>query len=119
MTVLFEGRHAGEFLISEANGTLSRDDVTVKSGQNLKAGEVFELDNAGKAVAFNNDSDSGARGVMFDAVDASAADAPGVAIVRYAEVKADALIVNGDDSDITDTKTHAIASLRVLGIIAR
>lgn len=119
MTVLTEGRHAGEFLISEDPAGLSRDVVTVKSGQSLKAGEVFEFDNANKAVAFNNDSDSGAKGVMFDAVDASAGDVEGVAVVRLAQVKADALIVNGDDSDSTATKTFAIASLRDLLIIAR
>lgn len=119
MTTLTQGRQPGEFLISEANGTLSRDTVTVKSGQSLKAGEVFELDNDSKAVVFNNDSDFGAAGVMFDAVDASSADTVGVAIVRLAEVKADALIVNSDDSDSTVTKTHAIASLAKLNIIAR
>lgn len=41
MTTLTEGQHAGEFLVSEDEGTLSRDTVTVLSGQNLKAGEVI------------------------------------------------------------------------------
>jgi hypothetical protein len=35
-----EGQHAGEFLLSEAPGNLSRENVTVLSGQNLKAGAV-------------------------------------------------------------------------------
>jgi hypothetical protein len=118
-TVLTEGRHAGEFLVSEANGTLSRELVTVKLGQVLEAGEVYELDNDDKAVEFNNDSDSGAAGIMLAKVDASDGDVVGVAIVRLAEVKADALIVTGDDSDESATKTHAINSLADLYIIAR
>jgi hypothetical protein len=35
-----EGQHAGEFILSEANWNRSRDNVTVLSGQNLKAGAV-------------------------------------------------------------------------------
>lgn len=41
MTTLTEGQHAGEFLVSEDEGTLSRDTVTVLSGQNLVAGAVI------------------------------------------------------------------------------
>lgn len=41
MTTKTEGQHAGEFIVSEAPGTLSRDTVTVLSGQNLSAGAVL------------------------------------------------------------------------------
>ena len=41
MTVLTEGQHTGEFLVTEANGSLSRETVTVLSGQNLNAGHVL------------------------------------------------------------------------------
>lgn len=41
MTTLTEGVYATESLISEANGTLSRSAVTVKSGANLKACAVL------------------------------------------------------------------------------
>jgi len=41
MTVLTEVQHTGEFLVTEANGSLSRETVTVLSGQNLKAGHVL------------------------------------------------------------------------------
>lgn len=41
MTVLTETRHAGEFIVSEANKTRSRKTVTVSSGQNLQAGHVL------------------------------------------------------------------------------
>ncbi len=41
MPVLSEGQHAGEFLVSEANGSRSRETITVVSGQNLQAGHVL------------------------------------------------------------------------------
>jgi hypothetical protein len=40
MATLTEGQHAGEFVVSEAPKTRSREKVTVLSGQNLKAGAV-------------------------------------------------------------------------------
>lgn len=35
-----EGKYAGEFILSEGPGTFSRENVTVLSGENLKAGHV-------------------------------------------------------------------------------
>jgi hypothetical protein len=40
MAALVEGQHAGEFILSEAPGNRSRENVTVLSGQDLEAGEV-------------------------------------------------------------------------------
>lgn len=36
-----EGKHAGEFLVSEASGNRSRENVTIKAGANLAAGSVL------------------------------------------------------------------------------
>jgi hypothetical protein len=41
MTVLTEGKHAGEFLVSEGPGWVSRDAINVAVGQNLVAGQVL------------------------------------------------------------------------------
>ena len=41
MASLTEGKHAGEFLLSESNGDRSRENITVLSGENLKAGHVI------------------------------------------------------------------------------
>jgi predicted enzyme related to lactoylglutathione lyase len=41
MTVLTEGQHAGEFIVSEAPCSRSRESVTVISGQDLEAGAVL------------------------------------------------------------------------------
>ena len=40
MTTKTEGQHAAEFIVSEAHGGLSREAITVLSGENLEAGEV-------------------------------------------------------------------------------
>lgn len=41
MTTLNEGRHAGGFMVSEANGRRSRSVVTLKSGETVVAGQVL------------------------------------------------------------------------------
>ncbi len=41
MPELTEGQHTGEFIVTEANGSLSRETVTVLAGQNLKPGHVL------------------------------------------------------------------------------
>ena len=41
MTTVTEGRHPGEFIVSESNGTHSREEITIASGQNLQAGHVL------------------------------------------------------------------------------
>jgi hypothetical protein len=41
MAELTEGTYAGEFMVSEANGTRSRKNVTILSGENVVAGEVL------------------------------------------------------------------------------
>lgn len=49
MTELNEGQHRAEFLVSEANGTLSRETVTILQGQVLKAGHVLGKVSVGTA----------------------------------------------------------------------
>ena len=43
MTTLNEGTHAGEFLIAELPGLLSRKEATLTSGENLEAGAVLAI----------------------------------------------------------------------------
>lgn len=50
MTELTEGQHKAEFLVTEANGSLSRETVTVLSGQNLKPGHVLGKVTVGAAT---------------------------------------------------------------------
>lgn len=51
MPELTEGQHKAEYLVTEANGTLSRDAVTVLSGQNLQPGHVLGKVAVGTATA--------------------------------------------------------------------
>ena len=50
MTELTEGQHKAEFLVSETEGTISRDTVTILHGQNLQAGHVLGKVSVGAAT---------------------------------------------------------------------
>ena len=121
MPVLNEGRYAGEFLVSEGNGKISRETITVLSGQNLSAATVLgKVTASGKYKALDPDAVDGseaAAGILYDAVDASAADAEGVAIVRLAEVNAAELV--WPDGISAPEQTTALGELAALSIIAR
>lgn len=117
---LTETTHAGGFILSEANGTRSRDNITVVSGETLAAGAVLgKITASGKYAAYDNTAADGsevAAGVLYAAVDASAADAAGVAILRDAEVNANELgWAANDATGITAGK----ADLKALGILVR
>ena len=121
MPVLNEGRYAGEFLVSEGNGRISRDTMTVLSGEILDAAAVLGKGTAsGKYKALDPaavDGSEVAAGILYDAVDASAADAEGVAIVRLAEVNAAELV--WPEGITAPEQTTALAELAALNIIAR
>ena len=121
MPVLTEGRFAGEFLVSEGNGRISRETITVLSGQTLSTGAVLgKVTASGKYKALDPaavDGSEAAAGILYDAVDASAADAEGVAIVRLAEVNAAELV--WPDGITGGEQTTALGELAALTIIAR
>ena len=50
MTILTEGKHAAEFLVSEAGGSRSRERITVLSGETLVAGAVVGKVTVGAAT---------------------------------------------------------------------
>jgi hypothetical protein len=50
MTELTEGQHKAEFIVSETEGTISRDTVTILHGQNLQAGHVLGKVSVGAAT---------------------------------------------------------------------
>lgn len=213
MTELTEGQHQAEFIVTEANGSLSRETVTVLSGQTLQPGHVlgrvtvgtttgaaaagntgngtigtvsagasakagayqivcieaatnggtFEVEDpdgviigravvgtafagsvvftiadgatdfaagdrftvtvaagSGKYKEYNpagTDGSQTAVALSFGAVDASAADASGVVVVRHAEVNAAELVWFADATD--EQKTVGLAQLALQTIIAR
>lgn len=121
MTTFTETSHAGEHILSEGNGDISRENITVLSGQNLVAGAVLGIVTAsGKYAEYDNAASDGtevAAGVLFEAVDASAADAPGVANVRNCEVYLAGLTWEaGQDQAAQDA---GVADLKALNVIVR
>lgn len=128
MTVFTEGRHAAEFILSEANGQRSRANGVVVSGQDLAAGQLVELDGTGKLTAFTALEDTSgaliteAIGILLSPVDASPtgadADVPAAYIARDAEVNVN-LLTFPPESSAGGEQAAGIASLASLGIIAR
>lgn len=121
MTVFNEGRHAAEFLVSEANGHRSRETVTIASGEDLAAGAVLGQVSADSTYKLydpgNADGSETAVAVLYDAVDASGGEEPGVIVARDAEVDAAALTwFGGADAGQIETGTSELADE---GIVAR
>jgi len=108
-----EGVRSGEFLVSEANGTRSRESVTITGG-NFPAGQVLgQITASKKYTAYNSggsDGSENAAGVLYAATDASTDDKSAVAIVRDAEIS---------DELAADIDAAAITELSALGIITR
>ena len=121
MAEVTEGKYAGEFIASEANGTRSRETVVIASGQTVVAAQVLGKVTAnGKYAAFNQDAVDGteaAAGITFDSYDASAADVNGVVVLRDAEVNGNDLLWPAD-IEVAE-QAAAEAQLATLGIIVR
>ncbi len=116
-----EARRTGEFLLSEGNGTISREAVTVVSGQVLVAGQVVgKVTASGKYAAFDNDAADGtevAAGVLYAGVADLAADQPGVIIARDAEVAG--VHLTWDAANDAAAITAGKADLKAIGIHVR
>lgn len=118
-----ERNHTAEFLVSEANGYRSREEVTIKEGaaQNLVAGQVL-----GKVTADDKyvkhdpaaeDGSETAAAVLYDHVDATGGDKKATAIVRDAEVSKDRLTFIDGISEAN--RDSAVESLEGEGVIVR
>lgn len=124
MAALTEGQHTGEFILSEANGTRSRDNVTVDVPANTtyEAGTVLgQLSGTGHYVPYDDAYSDGretAAGILYGAVTndslLAASHESGAIVNADAEVRA-ADLVWGTGVDETGGK----ADLLTLGIKAR
>lgn len=121
MATKTETKHTAAFLVSEANGTLSREKITVVSGQNLEAGTVVgKITASGKYRILQpggGDGSQTAAGVLYAAVDASGGDKAGVIIARDAEVNKNELVWPAGISD--PEKVTALGQLATINIHAR
>jgi hypothetical protein len=123
MTTLVEGRHTAEYLLSEAEGHRSRDNIKIASGSNVvKVGAVLgKITASGKFVPHApaaTDGSETAVAVNYAQVDATSADVVAAAHVRDCEVRASELILNAA-TDTDAEKAAVYASLASVGIIVR
>lgn len=124
MTVLNETLHAGGFLLSgNYDGSkISVDQITIVSGAGkLGAGTVLgKITASGKFTILAPGASDGsqlAAGILWADVDATAADAPGGAVTRYAEVTGGELTWPGGITG--PQKVTATGQLAALGVVIR
>jgi hypothetical protein len=115
MTTLTEGKHALEFLLSEATGDRSREQVTISSAAGaLVAGTLLgKITSGGEYIAYDADSVDGSEtavAILAYNVPDSAADQKATVFVRDCEVI---------ESELTGLDTPARADLLAAGIIVR
>jgi hypothetical protein len=119
MTTLEEKRGAGFHIVSEANGSRSREEIVVASG----AGELEVGTILGQVTATENyvqldpeaeDGSGVAACILWDKVDATSEDKDAVAHLRDCEVMGSELVYpDGSDEDAINLE------LSNLGIIVR
>ena len=123
MTTLTEGKHAGGFLVWEVLRDYTRETVTIASGAGkLEPGTVLgKITTGGKytgLVPAATNGSQNAAGILWAGVDASAADAPGVVVLRGpTRVNQHELV--WPDGATEAQITAATTALAALGIILR
>jgi hypothetical protein len=121
--MLTEGKHTGGFLVWEVLRDYTRETVTIASGAGkLEPGTVLgRITTGGKYTSFAPGASNGsqnASGILWDSVDASAADASAVILFRGPAIvnRQDLVWPDGATEAQITTATTALASI---GIILR
>jgi hypothetical protein len=126
MATLTKGPSLGDLLKYELNGNYSRETVTLKSGTSYALGSVlgkitasakYRLSPAAQVVG-----DEGAEtavAVLIEAVDATAADKPGLIVARGPAIVSKAVLVFDASVDQAAEKTAKHAQLVAAGIVPR
>lgn len=117
-TVLQEGRYAGEFLISEGEFQISRDNITIAATSGvIKPGTVLgKITASGK---YKPSPDTGADGsqtavaIALYGCDATSVDQKIAAITRLAEVNGTILTY---DATVSDATKKAAKATQLAGI---
>jgi hypothetical protein len=115
MATLNQGKWTGEFLLSEGNGDISREQVTIAAASPaMVPGTVLgKITASGKYAPYNNanvDGTQTAAGILYAACPDSASDQKAVMIARYAEVA---------QVELTGYDVAAGVELAAIGIIVR
>lgn len=113
----------GNFLKSEAPGSLSRESITLATGNGvLKAGTVLgQITVGGKYKPYDNDASDGtqaAKAILLAEADTTASDVAAVGIVRLAEVWKGRLIWGAGITTDAE-KTAAYADLAAQFVVGR
>ncbi|MGI9279101.1 MAG: head decoration protein [Endozoicomonas sp.] len=125
MPVMTEPVHAGEFIVSEGNNSISRELVELAADLTLLPGTILGKNTStdvfgplDPAAALNGESGlQMAAGVLWDHVTTDATGGEGVIIARLAEVHQDLLVWPEGITD--EQKTTAVSELASLDIILR
>lgn len=120
MTTLTNHLRAGAFIVSEGNGHISRDKVTIHGGYTgagvILAGTVLgKITSGGKYTPSPDTGGDGSQtavAVLLDDVDVTDADVEATIIHRDAEVRASDLLYDSsvDDDDKKATKATQLAA---------
>lgn len=121
MAAITESRHPGEFLLSEADGTLSREVVTISNSIAIKAGQVLGKVTADGKYNFYDNADTipgtgVAAAVALYPLSATETYRKITVIFRAAEVISAGLEWNGA---VTNDINAGIADLATKNIIVR
>jgi hypothetical protein len=123
MSVLTQPPTMGDVLKYELNPNFTRETVTLLAGTNYPVGAVLgRITASGKmklSTATGTDGAQNAAAVLLYAVDATAADAPGIVVLRGPAVVSKAALAF--DASVDDAAKTAAkhAQLTALGIIPR
>lgn len=108
MTVLTEGQYIGEFIITEANGSLSRDSAIILAGQNLQPGHVLGKVSVGTAIGAAASGNTGNGAIS--AISAGTAAKAGVYVVTCIEAEANGGAFTVEDPDGITVDTAQVGS---------
>jgi len=90
MTIKHEQRHAGEFLLSEGSGNISREAINVAAGAALETGQILGLTTAtGEFAPYQPTAEDGtenAVAILYGPLGESDVVRRGRAVVRLAEI---------------------------------
>ena len=123
MSVLTQPPTMGDVLKYEINPNFTRETVTLLAGTNYPVGAVLgRITASGKlklSTATGTDGAQNAAAILLYAVDAAAADATGIVVVRGPAIISKSALVF--DASVDDTAKTAAkhAQLTALGIIPR
>jgi len=109
MQIQTQGVQTAEFLLTEAPGSLSREQIAVAAGDALPAGQLLEQDADGTGyVPYGTTEDGKAAAILYAPLRASEGKRRATAIVRLAEV-AEARLSGLDAKARTDLLAAFIA----------